>query len=164
MAEDISKLDESKSLAPNSARYLTSQQEHGMQPDDKVKFLAEYQATGNFSGAAKSLGRHAALVRYHLDTDENFALDFKAVKDSMKHSLEQTMYQNGLKEKGYMDRITWLRKNYPSEYNPNFEGSGKNDAVDAIKQLSQKLSEYEIVPKKYVQDAEVIKEEPNSGI
>ena len=128
-------------------KYLPSVQEGGISIEEKAAFLLAYYNTGNQSLASKSINRANGAIKYTMTTDKAFLEDFLSVKNAMKHNLEQTMYQNGLKEKGYMDRITWLRKNFPKEYNPNYVDKDNNPA-DAIKELSSKLDQYQLIPKK----------------
>jgi hypothetical protein len=132
-----------------SDKYLPAVQEGGISPEEKKKFVENYYETGNQSLAAKSVNRTAAVMKYAMSVDKAFLEDFLAVRNAMKHNLEQTMYQNGLKEKGYMDRITWLRKNYPKEYNPNYVDKDNNPA-EAIKELTSKLEKYTMIPKKSI--------------
>jgi hypothetical protein len=130
-----------------SDKYLPSVQIGGVSPEEKKKFLEDYYVTGNQTLSAKHIGRDMSSMRYAMSVDKTFLEDFLTVKNAQKHNLEQTMYQNGLKEKGYMDRITWLRKNFPKEYNPNYVDKDNNPA-DAIKELSNKIDSYQLIPKK----------------
>ncbi len=144
-------LQSDKYLAPVDTRSLTQ--------DEKIRFLEEYYKSGNQSLAGKLVGRSAAAMKYAMVADKAFAVDFSIIQNAMKHNLEQTMYQNGLKEKGYMDRITWLRKNFPKEYNPNYVDKD-NDPKEAIKELSSKLEKYTMIPKQSIIEA---KEEGNQS-
>lgn len=126
--------------------YITKDVQKAITAEEKKRFLEEYYKTGNQSKAAKVAGRDIMGFRRTMEHDKAFAEDFIAVQNAMKHDLEQTMFQNGLKEKGYMDRITWLRKNFPKEYNPNYVDKDNNPA-EAIKELSSKLDSYDLVPK-----------------
>ena len=140
-----------QSIILHSDKYLPSVQEGGVSPEEKKKFLEDYYITGNQTKSALSVGRTIQVLKYTMSVDKAFLEDFLAVKNAQKHNLEQTMYQNGLKEKGYMDRITWLRKNFPKEYNPNYVDKDNNPA-DAIKELSSKLDQYQLIPKKDIID------------
>ncbi len=146
-------MDTDKSLILQSDKYLPSPQVGGISPEEKKKFLEEYYITGNQTLSAKSVNRNISGIKYAMSTDKVFLEDFLAVKNAQKHNLEQTMYQNGLKEKGYMDRITWLRKNFPKDYNPNYVDKDNNPA-DAIKELSSKLDQYQLIPKKDIIEGE----------
>lgn len=133
-------------------KYLAPVQQGGVSVEQKKAFLQKYYETGNQTMSATFAC--ISQVRYALSVDPAFMADFIAIKSAQKHNLEQTMYQNGLKEKGYMDRITWLRKNFPKEYNPNYVDKDNNPA-DAIKELSSKLDEYQLVPKNKIIEGEV---------
>ena len=137
-------------------KYLVSEDLRSITPADKEAFLNAYYLSGNKTLAAKKVGRAANSFAYAATVDKMFAIDFQAVKDAMKHNLEQTMYQNGLTTKGYMDRITWLRKNFPAEYNPAYNPDKDKDAQEALKELSSKLEKYELIPKKNVIEGQEI--------
>lgn len=138
--------------------YLSELSQNAITPDEKVEFLTTYYKTGNLTKSARSVGRHIAAFRQHVETDKAFAVDFFNVKEAIKNDLEETMLTNALKEKGYMDRITWLRTNFPQEYNPNAIDRGEDKTQDVIKQLSQKLDEYQLIPKKSI----ITPEEPKA--
>lgn len=133
--------------------YLVPVDSRSVTPETKKAFLEIFYQSGNKSQAAKMAGLAVSSIHDAVKADKGFAKDYYAVMGAMKHNLEQTMYQNGLKEKGYMDRITWLRKNYPKEYNPNYVDKDNNPA-EAIKELSSSLKEYQLIPKKQIIDVE----------
>ncbi len=122
--------------------------------DEKKKFLEIYYQTGNATKAARIVGRDRMAFMHLLNRDPAFAQDFQNVRIAIKEDLEEVMTLNGLKEKGYMDRITWLRKNFPQEYNPNFDRGTDDRSADAIKELSKKLNDYDLIPKKKIINAE----------
>lgn len=156
MENDVPKMDKDEiSLTLpvlHVSNYVTAETHNPLTAQDKEVFLKAYFATGNLTTAAKAAGRDRMAFMQHLEKDEFFKLDFLAVKDAMKHSLEEVMYKNGLTSKGYMDRITWLRRNYASEYNPNYQGDKETVEDNAIKKLAAKLNDYEIIPKKNIID------------
>jgi hypothetical protein len=135
-------------------QYYISENNTALTPDEKAQFLEMYYKTGNLTKSAQFLGRDRMAFSQHLDKDKAFAVDFYNVKQAIKNDLEETMMTNGLKEKGYMDRITWLRTNYPQEYNPNADRSADDRSQEAIKQLSEKLNEYELIPKRHITEPE----------
>lgn len=147
-------------IAPifHSEHYLAPIDNRSITPAEKKEFLELYYQSGNMSMAAKKVGRDNSAFRLCMVKDKAFKIDFTAVKEAMKHNLEQTMYTNGLKEKGYMDRITWLRRNFPQEYNPNFVEKSTNP-TEAIKELSDKLEDYQLIPKKNIVE---VKEDKNA--
>ncbi len=138
-------------------KYLAEVAENGITVAEKTAFLIAYYNTGNQTLAASQIKRSRKGLTLSMTKDLAFASDFLAVKNAMRHNLEQTMYLNGLKEKGYMDRITWLRTNFPKDYNPNYVDKD-NNPTDAIKELSSKLDQYEIIPK-----AKILNIEENSS-
>ena len=78
---------------------------------------------------------------------------FKDIDDSILHSVEDELvkysYDNAKTPKGYMDRITLLRRIAPQRWNPNYQGV-THDQGKVIDKVSNNLS-------KYI-DVEVIKE------
>lgn len=156
MENELSKMggrDESLMPPLDSTKYIKPIQMSGVQPADKIKFLKAFYQSGNISKSAASCGFRPAVFQYHFKADKVFAADFAAVRDAMKNNLEEVMYNHGLKEKGYMDRITWLRRHYPEEYNPNHEHK-EGEAKDVIGELASKLKDYNLVPKSKIIDAE----------
>jgi hypothetical protein len=133
-------------VSPDKKNLLTS--------EDKAEFLKLYYKTGNQTKSIGVLGKNISSIRWALEKDPVFALDFDHVKQAIKHDLEETMLTNALSPRGYMDRITWLRTNYPNEYNPNAVKGDDDKSKDAIKLLSAKLDEYELIPKKKIVEQE----------
>lgn len=130
--------------------YILAPSEGGITAKEKSDFLEKFYETGNETLSAKFVGRALPSLKYHFKLDPIFHADFVAVKDAMKHNLEQTMYQNGLTTRGFMDRMAWLRKNYPQEYNPNADHSKDPAAKDVVQELANKLKDYNLIPKKDV--------------
>lgn len=130
--------------------FVSEVNKYALTPEEKVQFLHTYYKTGNMTKSARSVGRDVQAFMQHTEKDVAFALDFHNVKQAIKNDLEETMLTNALKEKGYMDRITWLRTNFPQEYNPNAVNNGEDKTQEVIKQLSQKLDEYQLIPKKNI--------------
>lgn len=114
--------------------------------EEKVIFLNEYYRTGNKTKSAVLIKRAVHTLDTAMKYDTAFHADFEMVKAAMKHNLEQTMYQRGLTPGGYMDRITWLRKNYGSEYDPNYQKKD-NPTEETLKKLSDTLSSYDLTKK-----------------
>lgn len=150
--ENEIKKDEKVRLMPvlHSDKYVPALSTVQLTAEEKVKFLENYYKTGNMTKSAKAIGRDIHAFRHHLQKDEVFALDFHNVKIAIKNDLEEVMLENALKDRGFMDRMAWLRTNFPQEYNPNSLKDGENKNQEVLKQLSQKLSEYELIPKKNV--------------
>lgn len=130
--------------------YVSEVNQFALTPQEKTQFLETYYKTGNMTKSARSVGRAVSAFVGAIEKDKAFASDFHTIKQAIKNDLEETMLQNGLKEKGYMDRITWLRTHYPQEYNPNADRSADSNSQDIIKQLASKLDEYQLIPKKSI--------------
>jgi hypothetical protein len=124
----------------------------------KLQFinLAEehFKKTGSMPdlvSVAEVVGVHPRTVENHLKSDEMFAEAWRNVRLKGKWRLESKMYEYGLGKSGYMDRITWLRKEFPEEYNPDQRQVSSTDyswvkgLVDALK------------PKVIATDAEITK-------
>lgn len=130
--------------------YVSDVNKYALTAEEKTQFLEAYYKTGNMTKSARKVGRDVASFIQSVEKDKVFALDFHNVKQAIKNDLEETMLQNGLKEKGYMDRITWLRTHFPQEYNPNADRGADSNSQDVIKQLASKLEEYQLIPKKSI--------------
>lgn len=132
--------------------YVSEVNQYALTAQEKAQFLETYYKTGNMTKSARSVGRAAMAFIQAMEKDKVFASDFHTIKQAIKNDLEETMLQNGLKEKGYMDRITWLRTHFPQEYNPNADRNADSNSQDVIKQLASKLEEYQLIPKKNITD------------
>ena len=69
----------------------------------------------------KALGIKHNTFYDHLRVDEEFKAQWEEVLDVCEQELVKTMYANGRKPSGYMDRITWLRAHRPGKWNPDFK-------------------------------------------
>ncbi len=113
----------------------------------KSSFLEAYKALGYLNRAANQVTIESSTVQYWLKTDPTFKIKYQILKETWKEArkevLESTMYDRGLTPGGYMDRITWLRKHYPEEYNPKaIVTTEKGEADERLKKLSEKLNKY----------------------
>ena len=133
--------------------YSQANRRDALTREDKKAFLEIYYKTWNATKAAKLIGRDRDTVFEQSKSDRAFASDLEAVKWAMKEDLEEVMATNGLKEKGYMDRITWLRRNFPAEYNPNYQAPDAK-AQSELKDLAEKLKGYQLIPKEKVVEVE----------
>ncbi len=132
-------------LHPETYRITKVTGTHPMSVQDKAAFLQSYFITGNMTKSAKAVGFSLKGFSEQMKTDTVFAEDFIAVKEAIVNDLEETMRLNARNERGYMDRITWLRAN-SEKYNPERQAAD-NNVGDAIKALSEKLKDYTLVPK-----------------
>ena len=135
-------------------QYYLSSSPTALTREEKKQFLEVYYATGNQTKAAKSCGRDRMGFMGAMDTDPVFNLDFHTVQQAIKNDLEEVMTTNGMTNKGYMDRITWLRKNFPQEYNPNADRNTEDKSQEVLKLLAAKLSDYSLIPKKDIINVE----------
>lgn len=164
MANDIqplgskqNKIERSMPVLHVEQYYLSEKNSQALTREEKQQFLEVYYRTGNQTKAAKSCGRDRAGFMRAMDTDPVFNLDFHNVQIAIKNDLEEVMTINGLTNRGYMDRITWLRKNFPQEYNPNADKNIEDKSQEALKQLASKLTDYVVIPKEQVIDTEIEK-------
>jgi hypothetical protein len=100
----------------------------------KVQFinLAEehFEKTGTMPDLVSLsgvVGVHPRTVDNHLREDEVFAQAWRNIRLKGKWKLESKMFEYGLTKSGYMDRITWLRKEFPEEYNPDIKIISNSD-------------------------------------
>ncbi len=166
MAKELSKEQNENKLAelllsmptlrPETYRITKVTGTHPMSVQDKADFLKNYFITGNMTKSAKMVGFNIKAFYEQMKTDTAFAEDFLAVKEAIVNDLEETMRLNGRNERGYMDRITWLRAN-SEKYNPEKQSADVNMG-DAIKALSKKLEDYTLIPKQNVLE---VREEDN---
>jgi len=84
-------------------------------------FLKHYFKTGNMSKAADVTGFDRRTVFLQLQKNPQFKHDFEMVKKAIKHDLEEVMMENAKTPRGYLDRITFLRRHFPEEYNPKIQ-------------------------------------------
>lgn len=72
----------------------------------------------------------------HLNIDPVFNAAWKEVKMVGASLIESKMFQYAQEKGNYMDRITWLRKNVPQDWNPEYkvtingDGAGLKGLVD----------------------------------
>jgi len=138
-------------LHPETYRVTKTSCTHPMSVNDKAAFLKNYFITGNLTKSAKLVGFNLKAFTEQMKSDAGFTEDFLAIKEAIVNDLEETMRLNARNERGYMDRITWLRAN-SEKYNPEKQISEGNMS-DAIKALSERLKDYSIVPKSNILEA-----------
>lgn len=112
-------------------RYLSPLKNYnltGFDNDAKIRFLDSYEKTGSITGSMKAVGFHSRVFYLHMGRDKQFREDFDLVQRAMKHELEGVMFNRGKKDNGFIDRIAWLRKNYPEEYAPRQGQEQKKDS------------------------------------
>lgn len=65
-----------------------------------------------------AVGISLSAFQAHKKLDEQFNAQWRELLYRVEDKLIDTMYQNGLKSSGYMDRITWLRRHFPENWAP----------------------------------------------
>jgi hypothetical protein len=88
----------------------------GFNSEEKIKFLEMYAKTGDISACMGALQHNPNTFQMHIRIDPKFKADFETVRRAMKHELEGVIFANAKTPKGFMDRMAWLRRNYPDEY------------------------------------------------
>ncbi len=82
------------------------------------------------------IGIGIATFYRHLLSDDQFKAGWYEIQLFAKGELESIMYNNGKRPGGYMDRITWLRRHFPQEYNPEYRVTVAPDPT-ALKHLAE---------------------------
>jgi len=96
----------------------------------------------------KTIGISPWSFYHHKSIDEKFAEEWELAMRKIETTLVRTMVAQGQKPKGYMDRITWLRKHFPKEWNPNQQLNISMDLTATKSLLSARptVIDAEIVP------------------
>lgn len=91
---------------------------NSISPVTKQQFLEAFKKLGNQTQAAESVGISVRILSTHLRADKQFSKDYQQALVEMKHVIEGVMFQRAQKDNGFMDRMAWLRKHFPKEYDP----------------------------------------------
>lgn len=115
--------------------------------ETKKAFLAAYKELGYRNKACEKVGIETHSVQYWKKTDAKFAMDYQILqewwKEEKKETIERIMYDLALTPRGFMDRMAWLRKHYPEEYNPKaIVQHEKGHTEEVLKQLADKMEGY----------------------
>lgn len=124
-------------LAPNpKTGFLESSQRVGFTSEKKLRSLELARECVELRGElpdipsiCKALGIWHTTFYEHLRMDEEFKRQWEEMLDICEHELVKTMYANGRKPSGYMDRITWLRAHRPGKWNPDYKLNISTDSV-----------------------------------
>lgn len=87
-------------------------------PENKLMFLDAFKKFGNQAKAAESVGFTHRILSTHLRADKQFSKDYQQTLLEMKSVIEGVMFLRAQKDNGFMDRMAWLRKHFPKEYDP----------------------------------------------
>lgn len=101
--------------------YLIPKKIEGLQSFDvqaKKTFLKLYEEEASIANVCDILSISSRTFYDHLKEDSAFRADYALTLRRMASKLEGTMFKKGQANGGYMYMITWLRKNFPSEWNP----------------------------------------------
>jgi len=66
----------------------------------------------------KSVGISLRTFQRHIQYDQQFKSAFREVLLNGQAILENVMFNRGLEPGGFMDRIAWLRRYFPENWNP----------------------------------------------
>jgi hypothetical protein len=120
----------------------------------KARFLelaGEYfDQTGkmpNVRALCDSVGIAMTTFERHYQQDERFRDGIREFKLKGKDILEDKMFEYAQNKGGYMHMITWLRKEFPEEYNPEAKLRIQSDVnVEWLKRLAESIDteEYKI--------------------
>ena len=125
---------------------------YGFDSARKLQFLAladeHFTKTGNMpdlTSMAQAIGIHPHTVDAHMRDDAAFALAWRNIKLKGKWKLEGKMYEYAQGKGGYMHMITWLRKEFPEEYNPDIRVINSTDN-GLVKRLSDVFNAEIVTP------------------
>lgn len=111
----------------------------GFTAEKKDTFLRYFENCGNIAASIDAVGLDRRTFYNALKIDKEFEQRYNMALFGMKGCLEGTMFHNGQKPNGYMDRITWLRRHFPDEYNPKTTIQHHSDSKDAEAMFSRVL-------------------------
>ncbi len=97
---------------------------------------------------AKAVGVDTDTIIRHRKEDVKFGREWERVIDLAEETLVGTMFAQGQKPSGYMDRITWLRAYRPGRWNPDRQVQFHGD-ISITQKVSSALTmaiEAEVLP------------------
>lgn len=99
----------------------------------KTRFLeiareaADRKEMPDIPAICKVIGISTHAFWDHKRIDEVFKAQWEEILDTCETTLVSTMYANGQRPSGYMDRITWLRAYRPGTWHPDLKVSISSD-------------------------------------
>lgn len=117
----------------------------------KVRFLqlareaVNAKSMPNIPAICKALDIHTRTFYAHKSIDDAFRIAWDEVLDECEATLVDTMYTNGQRPSGYMDRITWLRAYKPGRWNPDLKLNISHDSAQLKDSLTAAASAIEAV-------------------
>lgn len=133
--------------------YLVAENPRGALPfgiETKRKILELMAKEGSIVQVCEMLGVSTRSVYDHLSIDEAFRRDYAVTIRENCSRLEGTMFKNGQRPQGYMDRITYLRRWMPNEWTPKTNISVSHSDTSALDSL------YSAIDPSKVIDAQII--------
>jgi hypothetical protein len=93
------------------------------------------------------IGIDPRTLQEHMKKDERFREAWENIKLPAKWGLESKMYEYAQRPGGYMHMVTWLRHEFPDEYNPETKiiHSSDNSNVKSLVNAASEIIEGEIV-------------------
>lgn len=104
--------DEKTGFMKNGKNYSLT----GFTPERKEQFFKELEETGHIGKALQRIGLSRQPFYTAMEHDPEFRRRYREAIMAMKWELEGTMYEKGKTPNGFLDRIAWLRRWFPSEY------------------------------------------------
>lgn len=118
--------------------YIVNADGTGIQSRHKTGFLKHFRKSGDKTRAADSQGFRYVLFEEQLKTDKQFKSDYEDTLLAMKHELEGLMFEQASGKSGQKDRLLWLQKNFPGEYNTN-KGGKSERSKSRVENLLEEL-------------------------
>lgn len=114
----------------------------------KIQFLElakkHIDETGRFpkvTALCNVVGIGHYTLETHLKKDAIFAQDYREILLRGRAELEHVMFENGCKPQGFMDRMAWLRANFPETYDRQNVVTVKHE-LGFVESVSKKINEY----------------------
>lgn len=121
------------------------------------KEIEENSRVPSLLSLSKAVGISLRTFQRHLQLDEQFRDEFREILMSGESILTDVMFDRGKTPGGYMDRITWLRRHFPENWNPEYKlnVASTNEihqrvydaiAIDSDPEILERLSQTEKNP------------------
>jgi hypothetical protein len=124
--------------------------------EDKKTFLELYRETWNFGKSCDAIGFNRWTVTEHLKLDPEFKKALADSREKMCDNLENKLYENAQKDRGFMDRIALLRAHRGEIY-------GQKATIEHVAAPKVVDSLYNALAGKEILEAEIVTDKPNIG-
>jgi hypothetical protein len=111
----------------------------------------------NITALCECVGISLVTYERHYRDDEKFHEGIREIKLKGKSVLEDKMFEYAQNKGGYMHMITWLRKEFPEEYNPDSRITVQHQTAADFKWLKEALEN-----SKPAIESEIVKNDPPS--